>query len=260
MKNSSIVRRWGISVLATTILITITIGVFTCFFIKQQYYSSVETTLSSRANSLVMTYFNSQTFVVDEAFNDMANDFVNDFSDKNIMEVWVIDSNGDVVVSSTGFSVESEPIPDYGYAKTSDNGKGEWVGNLKNGERIMALTYILPENEKGVSGAIRYIISLEDINSQIWIIWIIISTVVILVIGFVVTSGVFFIKSIIKKISIIVPMYNTPIKYFKELVDSVLKQTYSNLELCLADGSPEKNEESIFDDDLQNLDAIYLQP
>lgn len=41
------------------------------------------------------------------------------------------------------------------------------------------------------------------------------------------------------KISIVVPVYNTPEKFFKELVKSLQKQTYSNWELCLADGSPE---------------------
>lgn len=44
------------------------------------------------------------------------------------------------------------------------------------------------------------------------------------------------------KISIIVPMYNTRIKFFKELVNSVMNQTYNNWELCLADGSPERRE------------------
>lgn len=43
------------------------------------------------------------------------------------------------------------------------------------------------------------------------------------------------------KISIIVPMYNTPEKFFRELVDSLKSQTYSNWELCLADGSPKQN-------------------
>ncbi len=41
------------------------------------------------------------------------------------------------------------------------------------------------------------------------------------------------------KISIVVPVYNTPKKFFKELVQSLQNQTYSNWELCLADGSPE---------------------
>lgn len=39
------------------------------------------------------------------------------------------------------------------------------------------------------------------------------------------------------KISIVVPLYNTPIPYLKALVQSVENQTYSNWQLCLADGS-----------------------
>lgn len=42
------------------------------------------------------------------------------------------------------------------------------------------------------------------------------------------------------KISIIVPLYNTPEKFFDELVKSLKNQTYSNWELCLADGTPDK--------------------
>ena len=45
------------------------------------------------------------------------------------------------------------------------------------------------------------------------------------------------------KISIIIPMYNTPVKFFGELVDSLINQTYTNWELCLADGSNEENPE-----------------
>ena len=45
------------------------------------------------------------------------------------------------------------------------------------------------------------------------------------------------------KISLVVPMYNTPVRFFEELVDCLINQTYSNWELCLADGSPEQNSE-----------------
>lgn len=44
------------------------------------------------------------------------------------------------------------------------------------------------------------------------------------------------------QISIVVPMYNTDETFFEELVESLEKQTYSNWELCLVDGSEEKNE------------------
>lgn len=39
------------------------------------------------------------------------------------------------------------------------------------------------------------------------------------------------------KISILVPLYNTPENFLKEMIDSVVAQTYRNWELCLADGS-----------------------
>ncbi len=47
------------------------------------------------------------------------------------------------------------------------------------------------------------------------------------------------------KISIVVPLYNTPVNFFNELVDCLINQTYSNWELCLADGSENQNEEII---------------
>ncbi|MCL2718013.1 MAG: glycosyltransferase family 2 protein [Lachnospiraceae bacterium] len=43
------------------------------------------------------------------------------------------------------------------------------------------------------------------------------------------------------KISILVPLYNTPTRYLNEMLTSVRNQTYANWELCLADGSDEKN-------------------
>lgn len=39
------------------------------------------------------------------------------------------------------------------------------------------------------------------------------------------------------KFSILVPLYNTPEKFLREMIQCVLDQTYGNWELCLADGS-----------------------
>ncbi len=39
------------------------------------------------------------------------------------------------------------------------------------------------------------------------------------------------------KISILVPLYNTPLSFLDEMITSVQNQTYQNWELCLADGS-----------------------
>lgn len=41
------------------------------------------------------------------------------------------------------------------------------------------------------------------------------------------------------KISIVIPLYKTPEKYLRAMIDSVRNQSYSNWELCLSDGSGE---------------------
>lgn len=43
------------------------------------------------------------------------------------------------------------------------------------------------------------------------------------------------------KFSVLVPLYNTPEKFLKEMIESVEAQTYKNWELCLADGSDKEN-------------------
>ncbi len=43
------------------------------------------------------------------------------------------------------------------------------------------------------------------------------------------------------KFSVLVPLYNTPKKFLKEMIQSVIDQTYANWELCLADASDVKH-------------------
>ena len=42
-------------------------------------------------------------------------------------------------------------------------------------------------------------------------------------------------------ISILVPLYNTPERFLRDMIESVLNQTYSNWQLCLADGSDDQH-------------------
>ncbi|BDF17145.1 glycosyltransferase, group 2 family protein [[Clostridium] scindens ATCC 35704] len=52
------------------------------------------------------------------------------------------------------------------------------------------------------------------------------------------------------KVSIIVPTYHTPEKFLREMIESVSRQTYSNWELCIADGSE--------DDKVANVVSSYV--
>lgn len=45
------------------------------------------------------------------------------------------------------------------------------------------------------------------------------------------------------KISVIVPLYNTPERFLRDMIESVLAQTYPDWELCMGDGSDESHPE-----------------
>lgn len=216
MIKNSIVKRWAMSVLLGIIVLIIIIGIAIGVVLKRQYYNSVEMTLNSRATSMVVSTFTTSGPVTDETFNQVARNFVNNFSDKNLMEVWVIDKYGDVVVSSTGFSVSGEQYPDYNFALISEDGKGKWIGDMQNGEKVMALSYLLPKTDGVPVGAVRYIISLDDVDKQLTSIFLLIGFFVLVFIFFVYTSGAYFIKSIIN-----------PVKKINETASKIAKGDFN---------------------------------
>ena len=63
-------------------------------------------------------------------------------------------------------------------------------------------------------------------------------------------------------ISIVVPTYNTPENFLREMIDSVINQTYSNWELCIADGSNDEKTISIlkeYKSKYENIKVKYLE-
>ena len=49
------------------------------------------------------------------------------------------------------------------------------------------------------------------------------------------------------KFSIVIPLYNTPLNFLNELIDSIKKQSYSNWEICFADGSTDNKLVKVFE-------------
>jgi signal transduction histidine kinase len=113
----------------------------------------------------------------------------------------VIDGSGKVIVSSSGFDVSSDSsMPDYTDAINSKLERGEWTGRLDSGEKVMAMSSMITLSDGQQHGAVRYIISLEDIDNQLFLVVFLIVLGCIFALLLVVTSGMFFIRSIIKPI------------------------------------------------------------
>lgn len=199
-KSGGLTYKWVMNfVLSSVILLTIIFFVF-AVSIKNYYYNSVKMKLESAYYPMVSDYFVS--FSNDyEAFVHGAESFVYDFSEKNVMEVWVIDSNGKPVVSSSGADINknNEVMNDYEEAINSEASSGFWTGENSNGEKIMAYSVAL--NKPSSNIAVRYMISLEYVDNQLATLYfygVFVCVVVFLIIIF---SGQYFIRSIINPIS-----------------------------------------------------------
>lgn len=46
-------------------------------------------------------------------------------------------------------------------------------------------------------------------------------------------------------LSVVIPAYKTPERYLREMLDSIMEQTYTNWEICVADGSPRGEDRNV---------------
>ncbi len=198
---SGISKRWFFGTFCVIAGIILIIAFSSVFLILSHYYNYVEMTLDSRASDLVNSYFSQYIGSNDDTFISGAINFVEDFSDKELMEVWVIDKNGKPIVSSSGFDIDAQAVmPDYEFAKTSETDKGKWTGRLSNGEKVMAITAMIPNVKGEYAGAVRYISSLEDVDRTLAFIALLVFFIAAVVLLFVFASGRFFIRSIVRPV------------------------------------------------------------
>ena len=198
MHFSGITRRWVINTLGVISSLLLLVSIIASIAIHFYYYEYVKIALNSHVNDTVSTFFNLY-YNTDEQFENRAREFVENFKAKDSMEVWVIDKNGKVIISSSGFPIDGSPeMPDYQEALASKTASGtaRWIGRLPSGEKVMTLTQLLGEN----GGAVRYLISLEGIDNQVSTFILIIFFICLLAIALVAMSGSFFIQSIVKPV------------------------------------------------------------
>lgn len=197
LKLSGIYRRWFTS--SPVLIMTILLLVFLAVFVIARYYyrSAAENAVHSMYSNSVENYFAAETD--NTSFEEAAREYVETFEDKDIMDVWVIDAEGHVVVSSSGFPVAEQAIPDFEQARKNAAGQADFRGRNLYGEAVMASTYLLTKGDDTL-GAVRYIVSLKETNRQIARILASL-LIVLLAIGLIMlVSGITFIDSIVTPI------------------------------------------------------------
>ena len=198
-----ITKRWATNTLLITALILLAVVAASILFIVQYYRSYVVSYLSDYANEAVVTFFTPYVDATDEVFAQKSKEFTDNFSDKSRVEVQVINREGLVIVSSSGFKSEESinDMEDVQEARASATGICKWFGFNKNGEHIVSVAMVLPQSTDGsFSGAVRFVSSMKGIDGQIFSLVLIILLMYFVALFFVALSGIFFVQTIVSPV------------------------------------------------------------
>ena len=200
MALKSITQRWFLNSFGVILVILVAVGAVSGITIRNYYYSAVKEVLNNQASTVdgMMIRYSENTVTAN--FYTEIRSYVESFPDKNMIELMAIDLNGNVSITSSGFSYKSSSLPDYTQALNSERGEGYYVGILEGtSEKVMAVTRLVtPVNSE--FSAMRFVVSLERVDSAVLSIVVTISLVALAVLALVLVSGLFFIKSIVRPV------------------------------------------------------------
>lgn len=195
LNPNGITRRWLFNVMIVVAAVVVAIEVLICLSV-----SSYFTTAVKKAANEMCSGYNSLSTCAKEDYMNLAREYIENFKYKDRVEIDIIDSEGKVIFTSTGFTEKNESMPDYDLAKSATNGYAEYLGTLSTGESYMAGTQLLSDFGSGSNGAIRWIVSMDAVNRRIILINLIAILVGVGIIAFAALSGLYFINSIVRPV------------------------------------------------------------
>ncbi len=198
MAVKKITKRWLFNSLGVILVILIALEVVISFSVKNYFYQSVERIVYSQGET-VSGLLSKYDFESDGDYEAYFRNIVTSFEKRNIMELMAINSEGEVILTSSGFLPESDSLtPDYYEALESVNKSAKYIGDLGD-EKVLSVT-VAVENGTESFSSFRLVTSLENTDRQIIMAIIGTSLVGIAIIFFVVVSGSYFINSIVNPV------------------------------------------------------------
>ncbi len=199
MGKKSITKRWLMNNLGIVFLIMLVIETIFIYVIHNYFYSSARQYLTSKLNSVtsVLSLYAEDTTV---NFSSELCNMLENFSDKDKMELMAVDSKGRISHTSSGFTPEASVyIPDYEEAMKSDSKFGYYTGKQENGEKIMAVSFSI-ESFNTDYDAIRVAISLEEVDDAILGYITILTLICLAILGLLAFTGFYFIGQIVQPV------------------------------------------------------------
>lgn len=202
MAANKITRRWLLNSFLTILIILISVIIISALSIRSFSYGAVRSEILSHS-SVHTTLL--ETYAADSPadYSNRVRNLVEDFEDKDKMELMAISPDGRVVITSSGFAPPDDMfMPDFTEAMQSGERTSETLYSL-NGENVLALTVLstVPSDE---IAALRYAVSLTRIDQQIILFIALITVVCLCILLFVITTSAYFINSIVRPVGKVV--------------------------------------------------------
>ena len=194
-------KRW----LVNTVSVIFALGMVCVLLITaiwaSHYYSNMLSDLEFRAETTTEFFAD----YLDQDYNSFYQScmtYAKTFDDGNDLELQFINKKGNLVASSFGdWAVQLSVTSDITDAQNT-RGTSSFVGkDPQTGERIMAVSCPMIYSNGEVIGVLRYVTSVRLVNRQITMIFLICMGVLAVILGAVMVSGNFFMKSVLDPLS-----------------------------------------------------------
>ncbi len=198
MKIKSITHRWVFNTFGVITLILLIINVLFVIHIQRYYYNYAEQALELSATSNAHTIQSASN--TSNGLNVEIRNLIENFSSSDKIVAIGLDFYGNVIASSDGILTNySEHFSNYSNVISSSQTYTLNTEYLSNGEHIMTYTKAISTTNTEFS-AIIYVVSLNEIDSLIMNLIIILVSISLIAIFFVVISGTFFVNSFVKPV------------------------------------------------------------
>ena len=199
MFTKGISRRWFLNTIGIVFVILVIFITSLSLMVQTSVYNGIELAITGRVDELLNWLSASSGGYMTSEFTAITRDYIeNYFQDKDKMEIMALSRTGQILITSTGFEPDQQQaMPDYDMALQSEDSTGNWVGSLNTGEKVMAITRAVRDENGTLVGSIRYMVSLERADQQTFLVIIILVLAGAFIMLLLTFTGIYFIRSIL---------------------------------------------------------------
>ncbi len=200
-RKGSITSKWFFNTISIIVLIFAVIEIVLAFGVKDYYYQYTKDFMTSQMN-VIMNSLSKVSQNSDVNYSDRIKTIVEEYENKDKFEIMVIDINGDIKITSSGFMPTDEDIiNEFKNGIESEKAiKFAEIEMIKN-EKVMTLTFLIPPLATTEFFSIKIMTSLDEVNFRIFQFLLVVTLIFVVVLIAISISGIYFIRSIITSLN-----------------------------------------------------------